>query len=194
MTAGNRHGTGLLEYTQPGAAVRIAASPRDGEPVIYDAMPKNSWGLDSIGRRMTSNRSIRAGVWRWPDPPDTPHVVLYPGLNTVVLEVTTVEPPLVGEAVRLRVHAPLGFKSSMPNVEWLWLWFLWPIGALFQICWAIAIFVTGWSKNRGKKPVQPTTANGGVQVTDGGSCRPVVRGRTWSSPLRASRNFVQLSR
>jgi len=148
---GEWYRTRLVQFLQPGSAVRIAASAPENGPVVYEAMPKAGWGANDVVRNLTSNLSVRPGVWRWPDPPDTPQFVLRPGFTTVTIEVVSVEPPLVGESVQLHIHPPLGFKACMPGVCWLWWSFFWLVGALVQVLWATGILAITWNKARREK-------------------------------------------
>jgi hypothetical protein len=153
--------TRLLEYPQPGSAIRIVASSPEAVPVVYEAMPKGGWGANIVIRNLTSNLSIRPGVWRWPDPADTPHVVLRPGLTKVMLEVASVEAPLIGELVQLGIHPALGFKECMPDVCWLWWWFAWPAGILVLALWAIGILLANRVKARREAASHQFASDGG---------------------------------
>jgi len=138
-----------LRFLKPGAAIQIAAS-QGGARVVYEAMPKTGHGADTVFRRLISDISQEPGVWRWP--PATEGLALKPGTNTVRLEVVSVEAPLVGETVELTIHPALGFKSSMPNVSWLWWWFLWPILVPLQLLWAVILGVRTWRQARRLQP------------------------------------------
>jgi hypothetical protein len=147
-TQGDWNRTGLLEFAQPGSAIRIVASKQKTDAVLFEAMPKEGWGVDIATRRLTSNLPVGPGVWRWPEQTLSPQLVLQPGFNTVTLEVRSVEPPLVGETVQLIAQPPLGFKSSQPSVSWLWAWFLWPAALCVQAAWASGLHAAARRKSR----------------------------------------------
>ncbi|QUS38487.1 hypothetical protein RPMA_06310 [Tardiphaga alba] len=131
--------TGRLTFDNPGAAIRILASLASGAPVPYEAMPTSGGGPGIAFRDLTASLAIRPGVWRWP--PDQNGLLLQRGANTVKLDIAAVAPPLIGERVELWVDPPLGAKQTMPNVAWLWGWFLWPLLLAIQLLWAAAIWL-----------------------------------------------------
>jgi hypothetical protein len=140
------HETGTLRFDNPGAAIRIIASVPDVAPVTYEAMPTSAHGSKDVIRDLTADLSIAPGVWSWP--PARNEVLLHRGTNIVNIEVVSVEPPLVGEAVELWVDPALGFKVTMSNVGWLWLSFLWPIFLAIQVLWAVALGLSTWRIRR----------------------------------------------
>lgn len=129
--------TGLLKLADPGSAIRIVASMPNAAPVTYEAMPNSGWSATSVYRSLTPGISISPGVWKWP--PARNELVLHPGVNVVNIEVVVAERPLEGEEVELWVMPALGFKNTMPNVAWLWFWFLWPFLGIVQAFWAFAL-------------------------------------------------------
>lgn len=63
------------------------------------------------------------------------------GFSDVRLEVTTVEPPLIGETVDLFVLPPLSFGVYYGNFYWF-LWpalVLWPFFIITQAIWALLL-------------------------------------------------------
>jgi hypothetical protein len=69
-------------------------------------------------------------------------------VNVVNIEVVAAERPLEGENVELTVLPALGFKNGMPNVEWLWFWYLWPFLLVVQAFWAFAL--VRWRRQPGE--------------------------------------------
>jgi hypothetical protein len=132
--------TGLLIFPRPGADVRLSASVSGSPAIIYEAMPLSSYCSDSNLRRMTSDPPIAPGTWRWPPPSEAPSLALHPGFTDVRLEVTLVEPPLVGETVGLYVPPPLAVLYYRGSVSYLSaaLWF-WPIFAIAQAGWGLML-------------------------------------------------------
>lgn len=141
-TKSDGHETGSLKFGNPGAAIRIVASVPGVTPVTYEAMPMSAYGSGKVIRNLTADLAVAPGVWR--SPPARNELVLDRGMNTVNIEVVSVEAPLVGEAVELWVDPALGFKFTMPNVGWLWLSFLWPILLVIQVLWAALLGVRTW--------------------------------------------------
>jgi hypothetical protein len=135
---GDLRETGLLKYVDPGSAIRIAASMPNAAPVTYEARPNSVRYPPSLAfRELTPGTSISPGVWQWP--PTGTGLVLHRGGNVVNIEVVVAERPLEGEDVELQVMPALGFKSSTPNVAWLWFWHLWPFLLVIQAFWAFAL-------------------------------------------------------
>ena len=130
--------TGLLKLINPGSAIRIAASTPNTTPVTYEAMPNSVvYPPSPAVRNLTPEISIAPGVWEWP--PSKKGFVLQRGVNVVKIEVVAAERPLEGEDVELTVLPALGFKTGMPNVQWLWFWHLWPVLVVAQALWAFAL-------------------------------------------------------
>jgi len=146
--------TGTLKFDNPGTAIRISASVPGIAPVTYESMPTSAHGSGELVRNLTANLSIAPGVWRWP--PARSELVLHRGTNAVNIEVVSVEPPLVGEAVELWVDPSLGFKVTMLNVGWLWLSFLWPILFAIQVVWVVALGLSTWRIRRRKTVRRPS--------------------------------------
>jgi hypothetical protein len=132
---------GHLHFKKPGASVKVLASVDNAKPIFYEALPASAYGATGITRPLTSNLSLAPGVWRWPPPDDRPDPVLKPGFTTIRITVDSVEEPLRGESVELIIDAPLGFKSVMPNVSWLWWSFFWPLMALIQLAWLFGLLI-----------------------------------------------------
>jgi hypothetical protein len=122
-------------WQNPAASIRILASIHSNPPTAYEALPASSYNGTNIGRRMTSAVPPERGGRPGPSFTD-PSEQLAPGFSKIRVEVTSVEEPLVGEVVSLNVEPPLGFKSTMPNVAWLWWFFAWPLYLLVQLIWA----------------------------------------------------------
>ena len=133
--------SGFLKFATPGAAIRLAASVPNANPVIYEAMPTSSYMSDRTSRQLTSDLSVEPGVWRWP--PQYNDLVLHRGTNNLKIDVISVGPPLVGETVQLVVLSALGFKTTdtKNTAGWFFLWFIWPIIVPFQVIWAIILAV-----------------------------------------------------
>jgi len=129
--------TGILEFDDPGSAIRIVASIPDAAPVTYEALPSSARWASKVKRKLTPGSSVSRGVWQWP--PTSKGLALQPGTNIVNIEVATVERPLVGENVELTVNPALGFYELMLNVGWLWPSLLWPFFAIILAVWAIAL-------------------------------------------------------
>lgn len=129
--------SGVLKFDNSGSAIRIVASVPDLAPVTYEAMPTSGYGALRVIRDLTASLSVSPGVWQWP--PVRNELRLHRGTNVVNIEVVAVERPLVGEGVELWVRPALGFETAMPNVMWLWPWFLWPILIFIQVLWAVAL-------------------------------------------------------
>ncbi len=139
--------TGFLKLVNPGSTVRLAASMPEAAVVTYEAMPNSVvYPVSPAFRDLTPGTSIAPGVWQWP--PTSNRLVLHRGVNVVNIEVVVAERPLEGEDVELRVTPALGFKNSMPNVAWLWLWYLWPFLLILQAFWALALF--RWRRQPGE--------------------------------------------
>ena len=139
--------TGLLKLINPGSAVRIAAFMPNATPVTYEAMPNSVVSPPSSAvRDLTPGISISPGVWQWP--PIRSGLVLHRGVNVVNIDVVVAERPLEGEDVELRVMPALGFKNGMPNVAWLWFWYLWPFLLVVQAFWAFAL--VKWRRQPGE--------------------------------------------
>jgi hypothetical protein len=139
--------TGLLKLVDPGSAIRIAASMPGAAPVTYEAMPNGVVYPPSLAfRDLTPGTSISPGVWQWP--PTSKGLVLHRGVNVINIDVAVAERPLEGEGVELRVTPALGFKNGMPNVAWLWFWYLWPFFVIVQAFWAFAL--VRWRRKPGE--------------------------------------------
>ena len=137
----NANSDGALVFARPGAAILLTASAPGAAPVTFEALPKSSHGVDRVGRNLTSDLSIRPGVWRWPPSSGRARIILHAGVTPVTLSIAKVDAALAGEAVELLIHPPLGFKSGDANVSWLWFWFLWPIMVVVQMLWAAVLIV-----------------------------------------------------
>jgi hypothetical protein len=129
-------GAGYLKFQNPGASIRISASIENASPVIYEAMPASAHGGGMTSRNLTSNLSIERGLWRWSSSPETTRLLLPAGLSRIRLEVLAADAPLTDEVAHLTIQPLLGFKSSMPNVAWLWWSFAWPLYFFIQLMWA----------------------------------------------------------
>lgn len=140
--------TGFLTFPNPGAAVRLDAASPNGAPVMYETMPAAAFGANVVSRNLTSDLSIRPGVWRWP--PQNKDVLLEFGYNTIRIEVISIDAPLSGETVQLILDPPLGFKAADPKVAWLWYWFFWPYLVLALIVWACLLGII--QAQRGRTP------------------------------------------
>jgi hypothetical protein len=134
----DRRQAGFMKYA-PASDVRIRVSTPNFPPIEYQAMPLGGANSDMILRHMTSNLSVEPGVWR--DVPwyNLPSIRLHPGFNEIRLELTLVEPPLVGETVELMVLPTLGFKSAS-GLFFLWpVLLFWPLFALSQTVWLLCL-------------------------------------------------------
>lgn len=139
--------TGFLKFAKPGAAIRIAASLPNNDPIAYEAMPASGYGDGFVVRNLTSDLSEEAGTWRWP--PQYNNLSLRRGINTLRIEIVSVDPPLAGETVQLMVDPSLRFQfKSNSNIELLRGWFLWPVVVPLQLIWAGMLGFMSWKQNR----------------------------------------------
>jgi len=140
---------GVMSFDHPGADVRIRASVATSASVIYQAMPMSGYCGNANDRHMTPNLAVAPGVWRKPAAPEPMALPLHAGTNKVRLDVTTVEPPLVGEIVEVVVFSPVGPKNYQIGYGFLvpGLW-LWPLFALCQTAWLLILACHYFARRR----------------------------------------------
>ncbi|WP_230531353.1 hypothetical protein [Microvirga roseola] len=152
----------LEVFTEPGASVQVSLSSSRVSPVTYVAWPAQRGDKLILERHMMGEIvDGQAAMWVQPPPEPRTEFMLYPGLNRVRLKVTSVDPALVGEAVQVRIEAPLSLKNAKPNTVWLfWGLVLWPVFAFIQIVWALVLIGATWIKSRRLAALRTERASG----------------------------------
>lgn len=138
------------EIMSAGATIRLQASTDGQAPLVYEARPADGYSAGSISRNLSTWLADRPGVYCFhPGRAPYPNIVALPGVTHVRLKVTEVEPPLVGETVRVIVPGSVGIKGAYENVAWLpYALFLERFLWLTQPAWLLAVLCGLWTERR----------------------------------------------
>jgi hypothetical protein len=131
------------------ADVQIQARINDGPSTTLEAWPPNAYNGDNIWRGMGSPAVDRKWHVGPPYPPapvnDIKGKTLHRGRNSVLLEVTVVEPPLVGERVEVAVDPPLFWYRGGRGWTAIfnYSFFIVPFFIIIQVIWAFILILNG---------------------------------------------------
>ena len=130
----------ILIFENPGEPVEIAVS-LNGEPLLYSAMPNNGQGAEVATKRLYPKQELPNGQWEWSySALNKKSILLKSGFNTIQLRVLRVGEALLGEVVTLDIYPELqGRFSGSTWVEWLRLYFVWPVMLFILILWAMVM-------------------------------------------------------
>lgn len=136
-----------LLFKKPGASLLFKISFNGSPEVLYQATPVAALGGNSVMRRIVP-------AFDPPEPDmipwfyDAPAEKLMPmGGNKVQIKVYYVAPEIRGETIKLVMSAPLGFKSTQVEYNFLWYFFFIP-WVMYPICaiWGISIIWQNFRK------------------------------------------------
>ena len=127
------------------ARLEVEFRPSGQEPVRYGAEPASGF----TGARTARFLNAISPDGQLPKP----RVALKTGINPLAVAVISVDERLVGETIEIWIDPALGFKSSEPEVSWLWWSIVWPLYGVPYLLWGITLLWLHRSK-RGKLSAQ----------------------------------------
>jgi hypothetical protein len=134
----------------PDTLIRLELSIENQKPLAFEAVPADR-DCGQNFRRLTSNLSVAPGLYRRP-PRNVQEIPLRRFVNNLRIRVAEVDPQIVGTTVDVVVLAPLGFKSTDPNLVFFWFaFFLEPVFWVTQSIWLLFLLAR-WRWSFLKKP------------------------------------------
>ena len=133
-TLGDRKKSGILEFVEPGEAIKLLIRSNDKE-MIYEALPAGNRGKVISRDLVPFIDDNNPNQFQWPPNKNLDHILTM-GNNTIYVSVIETGKILTNEQVSLIIKPPVTFKMVFSGYGLIWFLRFWPIFVFLLIAYA----------------------------------------------------------